>query len=145
MRRKLLGLVLAGLVAVLSGGSVAVAHTSSLTIDPDATLSPGGTVITVRGTVTCTLGEFFRIQVRVFQGRGVNQESASGVSPPFGAVFTPCSGSPQLWEVEALSSTGAFREGKANASATSATSVSPNGFPVDAEKSVGRVIELSSS
>jgi hypothetical protein len=137
MRRRLyVGLVLIGLFAVLAVGSVAFAHTSSLTIDPQATLSPGGTVITVTGTVTCTTGETFSIQVRVFQGRGNNQESAFGFMP----MSQLCTGAPQLWEVEAVSSTGAFREGKADAAATNST-FGADGF---AQKNVGRTIQLTS-
>jgi hypothetical protein len=135
--RRLVVLALTAFVTLMSAASLALAHTTSLTIDRDATLSPGGTVITVTGTLTCIAGENYQVSVRVFQGRGANQEQAFGSS----AFGTLCTGSPQLWEVEAVSSTGAFREGKADASATSFT------FGVDGShsKSVGRTIYLSSS
>lgn len=117
-------LALGAILAIAVGGSVAQAHTSSFTIDRDATLSPGGTFITVSGRITCGVGHQFFINVNVTQGDGQNAETAQGSTQGL------CLGTPQLWEVQAQSFTGPFHSGKATASAQ-ANSTGPDGFDTE--------------
>jgi hypothetical protein len=109
MRRILrVTLVLAALLALLSVGSVAQAHTQAFSINRNATLSPGGTLITVRGTFTCTAFHDFQLFVSVTQGDGQNQDFAGG------SIQGLCTGGIQTWQVTAQG--GPFHSGRAVAS-----------------------------
>jgi len=122
MRRTRRGSVVLGAILLLVvGGAVAQAHTSSFTIDRDASLSTGGTFITVSGRITCGVAHTFNIFVNVTQGDGQNGESAQG------STSGTCLGTPQLWEVQAQSFTGPFHSGKATASGQAST-FGPDGF-----------------
>jgi Family of unknown function (DUF6299) len=132
MNRTRASLALGATFALLLGSSLAQAHTTSFTIDRDATLSPGGTFITVSGRITCGVGHFFSINVNVTQGDGQNAESAGG------GTSGMCLGTPQLWEVQAQSFTGPFHAGKATASANAFTQ-GPDGFD---QTFVDRVLHL---
>ena len=129
MRRLLVLLTLAAMPTLFIGGSPAVAATSQLTIDHNATLSPGGTLVTVTGTITCTPGDNFAIGVRVSQQQGTALNSASGTTS-FGSL-NPCTGTSQTWQVQASTSgnftSGTLHPGQADAQARSCTG--PSSFP----------------
>ena len=114
------GLVTA-LIALLATGSIAYAHVSAVTIDSTATLSPGRTLVTVTGTMTCTAGHPDGVvaQVEVFQGTA----TASSI----GEVFVPCTGNPEPWQTTAGIPFGGktFHPGKASIR-VSAGSVDPS-------------------
>ena len=95
LRRKLLVFGLAVFVVLLSGASLALAQTSVLTIERNAALSAGGTQATVKGTLQCTVGEQFQLQVRVSQGDGQHEDFA------FGFTNGVCNGGLQAWQVTA--------------------------------------------
>lgn len=126
MRRLLLVLMVAAVPALFIGGSPAVAATSQLTIDRNATLSPGGTLATVTGTITCTPGENFKIAVRVSQQQGTALNSASGTTPI--SSVNICTGTSQTWQVQASTNggfaSGTLHPGQASAQARSCTGVS---------------------
>jgi hypothetical protein len=102
--------VAAALTLALVLPGTASAHIQSLSIDENATLSPGRQGITVSGTIACTAGETWAIlQARVIQGQ------RSG----FGSLFSQtCTGEPQQWSLVVVSSTGLWHPGRASAGIT---------------------------
>jgi hypothetical protein len=88
--------------------SVTSAQTTSFTIDREARLSPGGTLITVSGSITCEAGKYAELTTRSTQGDGSHQKSAASFTFPFA-----CLGSPQTWQAIQESYTGPFHKGKA--------------------------------
>jgi len=104
---------LAGVLAFFAVGTItgpASAHVEGLTVDPKgAVLQPGGSQVSISGTLTCTAGETGSINVQVIQFvRGQVVASAFASAPPF-----PCSGVVQDWAVTALAFIP-FKPGPAN-------------------------------
>jgi hypothetical protein len=95
----------------------ASAHTQSLTIDPQATLEPGGLGANVSGTVVCSTGHLATINVQLSQFRhGQLIAQGSGSTPQF-----MCSGITQQWSVRVFSFGAPFKKGTASARADSFT------------------------
>src|SRR3972149_2933495 len=116
MKRYLILAATVGLAAVVAFLAIraatgpAEAHVTALTINPKgAVLQPGGSQVSISGTLTCTAGETGSINVQVIQFvRGQVVASAFASAPPF-----PCSGVVQDWAVTALAFIP-FKPGPAN-------------------------------
>lgn len=115
------GVLVAVLTLLVLGvvASSASAHTTSLTIDPQATLEPGGLGASVSGTVVCTAGHLANIQVQLTQFRhGQVTATGFGNTPQF-----LCSGITQQWQVTVTTifNSAPFKRGSASARADSFT------------------------
>ena len=98
--------LLAALIA-LAVGAPASADVQALSIDENATLSPGHQAIIVSGTITCTAGDIWAVSsARVIQGQ------RSG----FASLFSQtCTGESQAWSLPVVSNQGLFHRGRASA------------------------------
>ena len=93
--------------------SAAWAASEALTIDSQASLSPGRMLVTVSGTATCTAGYWADIFVEVVQAsRGGSQATGDGGSGSF-----QCTGAAQAWtvQVEVDDESPLFKKGRASA------------------------------
>ena len=91
-------LVVVGAIATLAiaiGAGNASAVISTYTVNPKATLSADGTVVTLTGTITCDFGDsiFNFFQVTEVVGRTIRQAQASFFFPP----WLICAGASQSW------------------------------------------------
>jgi hypothetical protein len=102
--------VLLPVIALLATASVALATTSSLTINPNGTVSPAGFQATATGTVTCTTGDTVDISVLVRQGVGVHSQAGQN------NVMGTCSGGTDSWTVTVFGQNpgAVFKRGKAD-------------------------------
>ncbi len=85
---------LLGLVLTLVAASPAFAGISDFAINRNATLSPGGLLVTMTGTVMCPVGETVFINVSVVQ-----IEHGQLVANAGGSTFFFCSGAVDPWTV----------------------------------------------
>src|SRR3990170_6220681 len=117
MKRSLIFGVLLGLGATLAVLGIgvrdgpALAHIQTLAVDPTgAILRPGGSQVSVSGTLSCTAGESGSLSVQVSQFlHGQVIVSAFGYSSGF-----TCSGIVQSWTVTALTFSVGLKPGPAN-------------------------------
>jgi len=117
MKRYLILAATVGLAAVVAFLAIraatgpAEAHVVTLTVDPKGfILSPGGSQVSISGTLRCTPVHRGRLFVHVSKFvRGQVLVSASGLSPEFA-----CSGVDQSWTVTALTVGAGLISGPAN-------------------------------
>jgi hypothetical protein len=102
--------VLLPVIALLATASVALATTSSLTINRNGTVSPAGFQATATGTVTCTTGDTVDIFVAVRQGVGGHSQFGQN------DVIGTCSGGTDSWTVTVFGQNpgAVFKRGKAD-------------------------------
>jgi hypothetical protein len=92
-RGRIIICVLLPVSALLATTSVALATTSSLTINATGTVSPAAFQATVTGTITCTQGDTVDIPVAVRQGLGVHAQAGEN------DIVVTCSGGTDPWSV----------------------------------------------
>jgi chitodextrinase len=134
MRRTFLVLMLAAVLAMFIGSSPAGATINQFSVDRNATLAPGGTAVTLTGTITCAPGDTFFVVGQVFQQKNSAQGQNTNTTSP------SCSGSSQTWQLTAqvqVGQSGPFHPGKASASTTASTCCA-----TQTNKTVGTVVQL---
>lgn len=87
MRRRIVTFAAVVICTAVGLASPAHAHIQSLTIDSQAFVSPDGNTVEVTGSLTCTLGERYRLRVDVTQGtskaQGFDRGDCTGAAQSF--------------------------------------------------------------
>jgi hypothetical protein len=89
-------------LGVVLGAGAAGATVSTFTVDPRATLSVGGTQVTLTGSITCASGDQVYIAGGVIETVGRLQRTAIGFNNP---TIISCSGAAQPWSATFISDT----------------------------------------
>jgi len=82
----------------------------NLTVDPNATLSSRGSIVTVTGTITCNRTADFA-EVDAFLTQTIGRFKVVG----FGSAFPNCGPSPSSWSLDVTGETGRFSGGTIDA------------------------------
>jgi hypothetical protein len=114
--------------AILASAGIAFAAVESLTFNQTAIVSPGKTMLTVSGTVTCSPGQsIMYLNVHAFQQRGGRETVGYGSAVNYNIYSYPpdpivaCTGNPMYWQASVNNGnpmTGLWQSGPVNVRAT---------------------------
>lgn len=106
---KLLLAAVIGTAAFVAGGSSASAAFTGFSVNDQATIQQGGSVVVVTGFVQCTAGHTVDVSAIVIQSKGQLIGDGFGDS---GSIT--CTGSLQSWSVAVPAQIGTFKPGQAS-------------------------------